>query len=36
MDLKVMGYDAKNWIDLARNRNKWRANLRMVMNLRFP
>jgi hypothetical protein len=33
MDLREIGWDGVNWIDLARNRDKWRALVNMVMNL---
>ena len=36
MDLREMGYDSGEWIDLVEDRNQWRAYVRMVMNLRVP
>jgi hypothetical protein len=33
MNLKEAGWRGLDWIDLARNRVKWRAVLNMVMNL---
>ena len=36
MDLKEVGYDPGEWIDLAVDRDQWRAYVRAVMNLRFP
>jgi hypothetical protein len=33
MDLREIGWD---WIDLAQDRDKWRALVNAVMNLRFP
>ncbi|KAJ4438366.1 hypothetical protein ANN_14308 [Periplaneta americana] len=34
MDLKEVGYDGRDWIDLAQDRDQWRAYVRAVMNLR--
>ena len=36
MDLKEVGCDHGEWIDLAEDRNQWRAYVRAVMNLRVP
>ena len=36
MDLKGVGCDAKNWMDLAEGRGERRACVRAVMNLRIP
>jgi hypothetical protein len=37
IDLKEVGYGrALDWIDLAQDRDRWRALLTAVMNLRFP
>ena len=36
MDLREVGYDAGDWIDLAQDRLQWRAYVRTVMNLRVP
>jgi hypothetical protein len=36
MDLRETGWDGKNWIDLAQDRDKWRALVNTVMNLRVP
>jgi hypothetical protein len=36
MDLREIGWDGTNWIDLAQNRNKWKAVVNTVMNLRVP
>jgi hypothetical protein len=34
MDLTEIGLDGMNWIDLAQDRNQWRALVNTVMNLR--
>jgi len=34
MDIKEIEWGCVNWIHLAQYRNKWRALLTMVMNLR--
>jgi hypothetical protein len=34
MDLREIGWDGGDWIDLALDRDKWRALVRAVMNLR--
>jgi hypothetical protein len=31
-----MGWDGMDWIDLAKNRDRWRALENTVMNLRVP
>jgi hypothetical protein len=36
MDLREMGWDGMDWIDLAQNRDRWRALVNTVMNLRVP
>jgi hypothetical protein len=36
MDLRVIGWGGMNWIDLAQDRDQWRAPVNTVMNLRFP
>ena len=36
MDLREVGCDARNWIDLAEERDQWRAYVRAGMNLRVP
>jgi hypothetical protein len=36
MDLREIGWDGRNWIDVAQNRDQWRALVNMVMNLRVP
>jgi hypothetical protein len=35
-DLLEIGWGSANWIGLAQDRNKWRALLNTVMNLRVP
>ncbi|KAJ4449577.1 hypothetical protein ANN_00979 [Periplaneta americana] len=34
MDLREVGYDDKDWINLAQDRDQWRAYVRVAMNLR--
>jgi hypothetical protein len=36
MDLGEIGWDGMDWIDLAQDRNQWRALVNTVMNLRVP
>jgi hypothetical protein len=36
MDLRQMGWDGMDWIDLALDRDQWRALVNTVMNLRVP
>jgi hypothetical protein len=36
MDLGEIGWDDVDWIDLAQDRDQWRALLKMVINLRVP
>jgi hypothetical protein len=36
MDLREIGWGGMDWIDLAQNRNQWRALVNTVMNLRVP
>jgi hypothetical protein len=36
MDLLEIGWGAVDWIGLARDRDKWRALVNVVMNLRVP
>ena len=36
MDLREAGCDPGEWIDLAEDRDQWRAYVRAVMNLRVP
>jgi hypothetical protein len=36
MDLREIGWDGRNRIELAQDRDQWRALVNMVMNLRVP
>jgi hypothetical protein len=36
MDLREIGWDSMDWIDLAQDRDKRRALVNTVMNLRVP
>ena len=36
IDLREAGCDSGEWIDLAEDRDQWRAYVRAVMNLRVP
>jgi hypothetical protein len=36
MDLREIGWDGMDWIDLAQHRDKWRALVNTVMNFRVP
>jgi hypothetical protein len=36
MDLREIGWDGTDYIDLAQDRDQWRALVNTVMNLRFP
>jgi hypothetical protein len=36
MDLRQVGWGDVDWIDLAQDRDRWRALVYTVMNLRVP
>jgi hypothetical protein len=36
MDLGEIGWDGRDWIELAQDRDHWRALVNAVLNLRFP
>ncbi|KAJ4428116.1 hypothetical protein ANN_24130 [Periplaneta americana] len=36
MDLREVGYDDRDWINLAQDRDRWRAYVRAAMKLRVP
>jgi hypothetical protein len=36
MDLREIGWNGMDWIDLAQDRDRWRALVKTVMNLRVP
>jgi hypothetical protein len=36
IDLREIGRDGMDWIDLDQNRDQWRALVNMVMNLQVP
>jgi hypothetical protein len=36
MDLREIGWHGGDWIDLAQDRDQWRALVRAAMNLRVP
>jgi hypothetical protein len=36
MDLRDIRWDGMDWIDLAQDRDQWRALVNTVMNLRVP
>jgi len=36
MDLQDVAREVMDWIDLAQDRDRWRAHMNVVMNLRVP
>jgi hypothetical protein len=36
MDFREIGWDGMDWIDLAQDRDQWRALVNTMMNLRVP
>jgi hypothetical protein len=36
MDFREIGWSGMDWIDLAQDRNQWRALMNTAMNLRVP
>jgi hypothetical protein len=36
IDLREIGWDGFEWIDLAQDRDQWKALMNTVMNLRVP
>ena len=36
MDLKEVGCESIDWIDQAQDRDRWRALVKAIVNLRFP
>jgi hypothetical protein len=36
MDLREIGWDGVDWIELAQDRDNWRTLVNTVMNLRAP
>jgi hypothetical protein len=36
MELRKIGWDGVDWVDLAQDRDQWRALLNTVMNFRVP
>jgi hypothetical protein len=36
MDLRKIGWDGLDWIDMAEYRDQWRAPVNTVLNLRVP
>jgi hypothetical protein len=36
IDLRKIGWDSMDWIDLAQDRDQWRALVNTVMNLLVP
>jgi hypothetical protein len=36
MDLREIGWDGRDWIELVQDRDQWRDLVNTVMNLRVP
>jgi hypothetical protein len=36
IDLREIGWDGLDWVDLAQDRDQWRALVNTIMNLRVP
>ena len=36
MNLKEMGINTRNWVDLAQDRDYWKAVVNAALNLRVP
>jgi hypothetical protein len=36
MDLREVGWDSVNWIDMAQDRDQWRVLVNTVLNFRVP
>jgi hypothetical protein len=36
MDLRQIGWDGVDWIDMAQDRDQWRAHVNTVLKLRVP
>jgi hypothetical protein len=36
MDLREIGWDGRDWIELAQDRDQWRTLVNTAMNLRVP
>jgi hypothetical protein len=36
MDLREIGWDVVDWIDLTQERDQWRAVVKTVMSIRVP
>jgi hypothetical protein len=36
MDLREIGWDGVDWIDMVQDRDQWRAPVNTVLNLRVP